>query len=404
MKDKYTRRREAESKILKPLPTIEPNRTVHPTKQERLIKYGLEISRLDVQENEFIATTSNNWAVAVYELDDEHIESECSSSDTVTESDETLEFSINRSVAWKRIAVGDETMNNVKFIAKSVVASTEQNGRISTWCVRSAQRLDRVRIRNVEFSWAMCKISDEQFVVGDTQGHICLFTHNFGCQVKEIKRIRKAHDVWVSSLACCSNFVLSASNDGTARLWDSRNWRCIATFYHNGPVFNCDLSNRFAMTNSADVFGPHITERRELRIYRIDNNGQNCSLMKYYLAENGIWMPRFVRDDLFMCWVDHEDRREFLAFFKLDTDSDCVVGQVKVGCLSVLDYAFLEDGRLVACGDSRSRGVIATLPRGLRKLITRETCVKRRFCTIVLYSVTIFFGLALLPTFSSSSR
>ncbi len=383
MKGKHIRRREAESKILKPLPTIEPNRIVHPTKQERLIKDGQKISRLDVQQNEFIATTSNNWAVSVYELDDEHIESECSDSEIVTESEETLEFSTNRSVAWKRIAVGEETMNNVKFIAKSVVASTEQNGCISTWCVRSAQRLDRVRMRNVEFRLAMCKINEEEFAVGNTQGDICLFTHNFGCQVKETKRIRKAHDKWICSLASCAHYVLSASFDGTARLWDTRSWGRIATFYHNGPVFNCDLSNRYAMTNSADAFGRDITESRELRIYRIDDNGQNCSLVKFYRAENGIWMPRFVRDDLFMCWVDNEDRRELLAFFKLDAESDCVVAQVKVGCLWVLDYAFLEDGRLVACGESWSRGVIATLPRGLRKMITRETGVKKRFCTIV---------------------
>ncbi len=384
MKDKHIRRREAESKILKPLPTIEPHLTVQPTKQERLVKDGQKISRLDVQRNEFVATTNSNWAVAVYELDDEHVESECSNSDIVTQSEEMLQFSTNHSVAWKRIAVGEETMNNVKFIAKSVVASTEQNGRISTWCVRSAQHLDRVTVRNVEFSWAMCKISDREFVVGDTRGDICMFTHNFGCQVKEVKRIRKAHERWVSSLACCGNFVLSASNDGTARLWDSRNWRCITTFYHNGPVLNCDLSSRYAMTNSADVFGlQNITRRRELRIYRIDDNGRNCSLVKFYLAENEIWMPRFVRDDLFMCWVHNEGRRELLAFFKLDTESDCVVAQVKVGCSLVLDYAFLDDGRLVTCGDARSRGVIVTLPRGLRRMITREPGVPRRFCTIV---------------------
>ncbi len=389
MKDAHRRRQKAESVIAQPLPTMESGHTLHPTKQERLVMGGPQIGRMDVQRNDFIVTSNTSWAVNMYELGNEkYVESGDLESNHSYDGHDGIKADAARSPAWMKSPVDEETMINVKFIANDIVACTYENGSISTWCARTGAHLSRVKLRHMSFSWAMCKINDQQFVTGSLEGHVCVFTHRRGREVKEVKRIRKAHSEGIVSLAACDDFVVSASVDGTACLWDAKQWRRITTLHHNGPVYNCTVSQRYVMTNSAASFGCVLesiveTIKRELRIYRIDEFVEDCTLVKLYLADGGIWMPRFVGDDLFMCWLDNEDRRELLAFFKLDSESDLVVAQVKVGCLWVLDYALLDDGRLVACGDSRSSGVIATLPRALRKLITRETGVKQRFCTIV---------------------
>ncbi len=390
MKDAHQRRRDAEMKISRPLPTIEPSLISHPTRQDRLVKNGQQIVRLDVQENDFIVTTTKNWAVTTYNLDaTAQPGNDAAVSDTCSIPEDEFVPDASCSSAWQKIAHGGKTMHNVIFITKDVIVTTEQSGRVSTWCVRSAQRLDRVNVRSVDFSWAMCKINDEQFVVGDTQGHICLFTHTAGRELKEVRRIRKAHYRWVASLVVCGNLMISSSHDGTACLWDLRNWRRVLTVYHQGPLINCALSSRYFMTNSLDDFQFDMAKKRQLRIYRIDENGQDCSLVKLYITEDRIWMPRFSNDgNVFMCWIANDDRRELLTFFKLDTDS--VLAQIKVQCSWVLDYGFLADGRLVACGESDTHAVVATLPKHLHKLITPaepatsgKVVGKQRFCTIV---------------------
>ncbi len=386
MKDEHRRRRKLEAQISVQLPDVDASVTLGPIKQVQLAEGGNSVmGRVDVQPNDFIVTSNSQWGISLYSTharDDVPLDDSNSS-----DSDDCLAPTTIRFPVSTNIPPEPDSLNHPKFIARDVIVCTEECGRVSTWCARANVCLDSVTVERARFGWAMCVVSDTEFVVGEMEGHVCFFTHKHGSQLKHVKRIWKAHHKCVTSLVRHENYLVSTSSDGTARVWDMPNMRNLHTFYHDGPVFYCIATASYLLTCSESARDEY-EKRNELRLFR--NDSRTFPLVKLFWAGENLYLPKFINSNLVMFWrkcLSDGNDHDFLFFFEIDTQS--VLAQFKVHCRCVYDYAFLDHARMVVCGDQGSRGVIATLPRSLQRLVARESAKKsttranRRFCTIV---------------------
>ena len=411
MKDERLRQLKADSQITHNLPEFEPNSTLVPVKQVRLVKASTRTCRFDVQENDFIVTSNSDWAITLYRLEDRDGDgddvvidnggggggggvnddySQGTVSDFSYWSDNENEPEIHRFPIWTNVPVESDSFNDVKFIEQDIIACTEQQGYVSTWCAQSAQCFDSITLQGVNFLWSLCVISDTEFVAGTREGHLCFFTHQHGAQLKEMKRIWKAHSKQINEVVFTSHFVCSTSCDETARIWDVKSKTKLATLHHRGPVTHITHCEHHLLTCShpfSDTLGTRVTE---LRLFRID--ADKFSLVKVFVTNDFLMKPKYLNSNILMYWMrDIHSHHHTLMFFSIHSLS--IVCQLKVHCRNVFDYAFLNDGRLVVCGISGSRAVIATLPRKLWSLLKLEnsnaprnvssTRPKRRFCTIM---------------------
>ncbi len=386
MKDEHQRQRQAISRIPKtPLPKIESSHTQVLAKQVRLAGGGDSTTRLDVQQNDFIVTANSNCGISLYSIHAQNDVPVDDANTNITIKDEAESVpAMVRYPLWSNFAASGQKSSHAKFIARDIIACTQEGGDVTTWCARSKSRLDYLTVKYVIFSWTKCIVSETEFVAGGREGHICFFTHKHGAELKHVKRIWKAHRDHISSLTCFGKFFVSTSSDGTARVWDVESKKRIHTLYHDGPVYYSAISDPYLMTSSVR----HSDDCCELRLYHIDQH--KFSLVKLFCSRESIYMPRFLNNNLIMYWrncMSNETDDDVLFFFRLDTEA--VVAQLKVHCSFVYDYAMLDDGRLVVCGSSDSRAVVATLPRHLRRFLDRESAknscneANRKFCAIV---------------------
>ncbi len=370
-----------ENAIVEALPDVDPSLIVTPIHQKRLVGTGGGIRTVDTQANELIATSNWQWGLATYNMDggnDETYEDVESVSEMTEISGESASPNDIESPRWYRIPLPDrQYTSRVRFIAKDVIASFEYEtiGLITTWCARSSLHIGSLKVRGTSFFLGLCKLSETEFVVGGSDGHLDYISHRHGCELKEMKRIWKAHQYWINAIVFRNGIFVSTSDDWTAKVWDSKNKTLLSILHHNGPVQNATISDRYILTHEENA-----------QIIRIFANCEAFPLVKMFRT-GLIESPKFLDSGLLTYWSLVGINQYGMVFFEIE--SECILGQLKVSPVDVCDHAFLADGRVVAVGTGGCRGIIADLPEYLRTLVVPESPGKtkrarrRRFCTLM---------------------
>ncbi len=310
MKDAHRRRWKAENAIIKALPGVDPSQIVTPIHQKRLVGTGGAIRTVDVQANEFIATSSLQWPLAMYSVagdDDEGFDDAESASELTDVSGESGTPSDIKSPRWYRVLPsGGQYTNRVLFITKDVVASFEREagGVISTWCTRSSLRIDSLTIRRSSFFLGICKLNETEFLVGGLEGHLNYISHKNGYDLVETKRIWKAHQCPINAIVFRDEIIVSTSDDWTAKIWDAKNKTQLSTLYHNGPVHDATISDRYILTHEEDA--------QTLRVFA---NSEAFPLVKVFRT-GGIESLKFLNNGLLTYWSAVGINRMVLCFLK----------------------------------------------------------------------------------------
>ncbi len=394
MKDDYKRRRKVERPLITTLPDVDSSAVFTAVRQESLDTDSEHVIDITTQGPEFIATSSIEWWIQVYGLFNED-DTASFDLDSVSEiSDDRVIPNKTRKALWRAVPRDPESelMGNIKFLAPDVLGFVRpETGTtsVSTWNVRTGQHLESIVLRGEYTFQDICKISDTEFFVGGAAGHLFSFEHEGGHNLRETGRIWKAHTDYINTISFHNGTIFTTSADWTARLWDATTKKRLAVLYHDGKVFHGAISDRYIVTSSN--YSSTIWEKRELRIFR---NSEGYPLTKILRAHEGLFAPTFLDGDRALCllrgYID-DDGRPLVrnTFVVVDFENERMLAQLKVGCRSIGSYEVLSDGRLVATGGGGCRGVIATLPRELRRYIYPKKTEKqsnsrrRRMCTLM---------------------
>ncbi len=386
MKDDYKRRRQAERALIKRLPDVDPSLVHTSIHQEYLQVQFTYSASICTQGNDFLVVSSDSEWLRIFELHD---------GDTVFSFDtdsvsEISKFSDDRLIPkrWRIPAchrVNEEEINStsVEFIAPDVIAFVDvDKAKLSTWNVRSGTCLESKPFGGTLLGRHICKITDE-FAVGSDEGHVCIYGHEEGCNLEETGRIWKAHMDKITSLSCHGDILITTSNDWSARVWSLKSRKRLAVLNHDDIVYHTAVSQQYIVTCGQP--GRPTEELGELRIYR---NGDGYPLLKILHAHEEISRPLILDDNrivfLLRDFVDENERpltRNSILVF--DIDGDCVRAALKVGCRYMYKFVVLTDGRIVVIGYGSCRGVIATFPRHVRKLIVPRCSSRRRMCSLI---------------------
>ena len=388
MKDDYKRIRKAEQHLISTVPNVDSNLEFGPIHQESLDTEPDCAMDVTVQGNEFIVVVTTKWCLQVYVLDKTTGTKELNTDSISEMSDDELLPAHFRTPLWSAVPRPDgdyyETLSNCTFIAPDIIGCSIQ-ANVSTWYVRSGEQLDSITVRgNVYFDSAICKINDTEFVIGTMEGHIFVFTHNRGSNLRETKRIRKAHYDRILTLAIHKNMIVSASFDWSARVWDATSKTRLGILKHGGRVVGVALSGEYIVTCTRSE-----SETQELRFFRNENE---YALVKILHVHNQLSNPTVLNAELilfrFSPPIDEEpDSRDHLCI--LDFERGVMLAQLKFGCRYINDYEVLPDGRIIAVGVKGCSGVIAKFPRRVRKLIAWKSAgnasgdTRRRMCVLV---------------------
>ncbi len=394
MKDKYKRRRKLERALVRTLPDVDLSDVFTPVHQESLDTDCTYIFDITTQGHEFIATSSEEWWLAVYGGSNEDSAASFDL-DSVSEiSDDAVIPNKTRKALWRAVPRDPQltSLGNIKFLAPDVIGFVRPESSptaVSTWNIRSGRYLETIALRGEYSLQTMCKISNTEFFVGGAAGHLFSFEHEGGCNMRETGRIWKAHAGYISSISFHNGIVVTTSSDWTARLWDRETKQRLSVLYHDGKVFHGAISDQYIVTSSQ--YGGSIWEKRELRIFR---NSEGYPLTKILRTHDGMFAPALLDGGRVLCVLrGYRDEngsplvRNTLAV--IDFENERMLAQLKVGCRSIVWYEALSDGRLVVIGYDGCRGVIATLPRKLARLINPKTTGKqsrvgrRRLCTLM---------------------
>ncbi len=76
--------------------------------------------------------------------------------------------------------------------------------------------------------WATEFVNNEEVVIGEASGDLSLWNME---TAKEIRRVKNGHNASIRAISHCktSNHILTASNDGTIKIWDDNSLNLIAT-------------------------------------------------------------------------------------------------------------------------------------------------------------------------------
>ncbi len=394
MKDDYKRRRKAERPLIRTLPDVDTSEMFTPVHQESLdtdCGCGFFIT---TQEQEFLVTCSDEWWLEVYGLCNEDTTASFDV-DSVSEiSDDAVIPNKTRKALWRAVSRDPELnlLGNIVFLAPDVVGLVQLEIRpatVSTWNVRSGQFLESIVLRGEYTYQTMCKISNTEFVVGCSTGHLFSFEHEGGKNLRETNRIWKAHADLISTISFHNGTIFTTSGDWTARLWDAQTKKRLAVLYHDEKVFNGAISDQYIVTCSR--YGRSRWEKSELRIYR---NSEGYPLTKILRSPEGMFSPTLLEGGRVLCILTSykdEDGEPLVrdTLLAIDFENELMLARLKVGCRGIVRHKLLSDGRLIAIGHGGCRGVIATLPRDLTRLISPKTTEKlskvrrRRMCTLM---------------------
>ena len=383
-----------ERPLIRTLPDVDSTQVFTPVHQESLdmdCGFGFFIS---TQGQEYVATSCNAWWIQVYGLCNEDSVASLDL-DAVSEiSDDTVIPNKTRKALWHAVPRDPELslLGNIIFLAPDVLGLVEPEttpAAVSTWNLRSGERLESVAVRGDGVFQTMCKISNTEFLVGGTRGHLFSFEHDGGHNLRETRRIWKAHGHYITTITFHDGTIVTTSADWTARLWDAETNKQLAVLYHDERVLCGAISDQYIVTCSR--YGPSDWEKSELRIYR---NSEGYPLTKILRTQEGLLKPTLLDGNRILCILaGHRDEnyrplvRNTLVV--VDFENELILARLKVGCRAIVWYEVLSDGRLVAVGHGGCRGIIATLPRELIRLIRLKKTKKvsesekRRMCTLV---------------------
>ncbi len=394
MKDERKRRRKLERPLIRTLPDVETSDVFAPVHQESLdidCGYGFFIT---TQEQEFIAASSDEWWLEVYGIGNENSSASFGLDSASEISDNTVIPNKTREALWRAVPRDPELKfyGDVTFLAPDVLGLVQLEARlvvVSTWNVRSGQFLESIVVRGDYFYLTMCRISDTKFLVGGAQGHLFCFEHERGYNLRKTRRIWKAHSDVISTISCNNGIIVTTSGDWTARLWDAETKKRLAVLYHDDEVLSGAISNHYIVTCSR--YGQSSWENSELRIYR---NGEGYPLVRILRTSEGMFAPTLLDGGRILCILRgyrDENSRSVVrdTLLVVDFENELMLAQLKVGCRGIVRYEVLSDGRVVVVGHGGCRGVIATLPRELARLISPTTTEKqsnmgrRKMCTLM---------------------
>lgn len=370
MKDGYKRRRKEEHHLIRTLPEVEPNLVLKPIHQESLDTDSECVIDVLVQEDEFIVMSTDKWLLEVYVLDKSVSVSELNPDSMSEISDDASMPTHCRKALWRAIpreGDDDEVLSSATFIAPDVICCITPTD-VSTWYVRSGEHLKSVTVRGgVHLLTAICKISDTEFVVGSTEGHMLFFNHNRGYDLHETKRVRKAHYDKIMSMAVHKDVIVSTSADWSARVWDVATKERFAIFKSCDNVVGVALSDEYIVTCSYSE-----SDTGELRIYR---NEGGYELLKILHLRTWVRKPKILSGGFILCRLFpsfHDGTVPGNHLCVVDFHGERVLAKLKFGCRKVNDYEVLPDGRIIAVGLDGWFAVIATLPYRLRKLVASK--------------------------------
>ncbi len=383
-----------ERHLIRTLPDVDSSDVFAPVHQESLNMECTYIFDIISQGQELIATSSSEWWLEVYGLGNEDSTASFELDSSSEISDDTVIPNKTKKALWQAAPRDPKffEIGNIIFLASDVVGLVQPEtrpGAVSTWNVRSGQYLERIVLRGQLAFQSMCKISNTEFVVGNVDGHLFTFEHEGGRNLRKTKRIWKAHADIVYTISFHNGTIVTTSGDWTARLWDAETKKQLAVLYHDSEVLSGAISDQHIVTCSR--YGQCQWEMSELRIYR---NGEGYPLTKILRTPEGMFAPTLLDGSRVLCIVRgyrDEDTpslvRDTLAV--VDFENELMLARLKIGCRGIVKYKVLSDGRVVAIGYSGCCGVIATLPRKLRRLLTPKATEKqskirrRRMCTLM---------------------
>ena len=387
MKDGYRRRQKAEREYIRKIPEIDPKVKFIPIHQKCMDANYRYLVSAHSQGNNFILTSTSEMGLEMYEVDDGL--SESMDEDSMSESSK---FSDRRLIPNQRIKPFWFPPMFMRFVTSNIVVgvSTGVNALV-TYSVEPGHQLSEciecVTVRDIILETLICKLNDREFAVGGIDSQLCIFEHEDGRNLREVKRIWRTHTKPMSSITAHNDIIVTTSLDWTARVWNAKTRNRMAILYHDQEVNYAAISDKYIVTSSR--YGKSFWENGELRIY---HNNDEFSLVRILRDREQIGRPIFVDDAriLFRITGDSHDfpiQRHSILIFCIETES--ILAQIKVGCRTIFGYSVLSDGRLVAVGTNGCRGVIATLPRQVRKLIKLDHSAnklkvqRRRMCTIM---------------------
>lgn len=387
MKDDYKRRRKAEREYIRRIPEIDPGVKIVPIHQKCMDVSCKYLMNVNAEGNEFIATSTNEIGLQMYEADDGLCES--MHEDAISE---LSKFSDERLIPNRRIQPFWDSDMFVTFLAKNVVVGVELGASmISTWYVCKGHEIENIEnhtSRGTQFNRFMSKLNEEEFIICSIDSNLITFKHENGKNLRETQTVWKPHMKSVTSISVHNDIIVTTSEDWTAKIWNVRTRERVHTLYHDQEVNNATISNKYVVTSSR--YGRYYWGNGEIRIY---NNTKNYSLFRILRDKEQIGHALIVNDSKIVFRLTNHRNGSFQRHHILifDIDSESVLAQVKVGCRIIFGYTVLSDGRLVAVGSTGCRGVIATLPRRVRKLITPNSTVRnavnverrRRLCTLM---------------------
>ncbi len=373
MKDEYKRRRKAERGSIRTLSCADASAVFTPVHQESLCTSRECFWGVSAQGNELMATVSKEYGLEVYTLNNDD-DNTLLDRDSMSEiSDDALVPNARKRALFRtgRSGVVSDDFGSAIFVAQNVIGYVERHkpGVLSTWFVPSGQCLESVTFQDIRFSPNICKINDTEFAVSSEEGHLCIFAHVEGSNLHEAVRIWKAHSKLIRSVSFHKDTILTTSNDWSARLWNVKTKKRLAVLNHDQEVPRGSISDQYIVTCSH--YGNYEWDRGELRIY---GNKEGYPLVKILRAHLQIFQPILLDDARVLCIMrgayDENGSpvvRNSLAV--VDIENECVLAQLKVACRVIYCYHLLPDGRLVVSGTGGCRGIIATPPTQLRKLI-----------------------------------
>ncbi len=383
-----------ERHLIRTLPDVDSSDVFAPVHQESLNMECTYIFDIISQGQELIATSSSEWWLEVYGLGNEDSTASFELDSSSEISDDTVIPNKTKKALWQAAPRDPKffEIGNIIFLASDVVGLVQPEtrpGAVSTWNVRSGQYLERIVLRGQLAFQSMCKISNTEFVVGNVDGHLFTFEHEGGRNLRKTKRIWKAHADIVYTISFHNGTIVTTSGDWTARLWDAETKMRLMVLYHDGEVFNGAISDQYIVTSSQ--YSLSSWEKREVRVY---HNSEGYPLMKILRSRDGLFAPTLLDDGRVLCTLrsardEHGRPLARNTLVVVDFENEVMLAQLKVGCRNIVRYKLLSDGRLVAIGQGGCRGVIATLPRKLKRLISVKTTGKgskverRRMCALM---------------------
>lgn len=312
---------------------------------------------LPLPSSDLIVTTSFDNAVRLYSLShygngNDRVSRKSMEKTLRSAEDDPDMISItpHRNPLWTK-EVHEYDANCAAYLGDDVFATVGGGGNLYTWSTSGELVAHREVRRKALF--CVTALGSTEMVIGTNDGELIFVSHNgLGSDLEESHRIRRAHNREIrQAVSFSEDFLVTASFDCSASVWNWRTRKCLARLLHRGMVFSATVSERYIATGSNEGV---------IRLFE-NNPSAGFPLRKLYRMKTRIYSLMFLPVNInrnILVAVKETDGVQYI-----DIQKNEVIVHVKTQVPKTFEGAIVSDTQIVVGGwGTYHKCVVVTLP------------------------------------------